>query len=95
MMRNFISLFFTLISLSFFAQKYTLQWNGTEVMDYGSEKLTFPKFSNSGYEAGNNNVYINIRNLSNGNRYQITNLIWEKVNAKDLYSIELLSLPTS
>lgn len=95
MMKNFISLFFTLISLSFFAQKYTLQWSGTEVMDYGSEKLTFPKFSNSGYEAGNNNVYINIRNLSNGNRYQITNLVWEKVNAKDLYSIELLSLPTS
>lgn len=92
-MRNFISLLFALLSVSVFAQKYSLKWGGTETADYGSVKITYPKFDGNGYEAGNNNVFANIRNLSNGGRYKITGLQWEKVSANELYDISPLSLP--
>ncbi len=75
------------------AQKVQISWEKPIIMDYGTEKKTFPKFSNEGYDADGSNIFINVKEKSNGGIYRIANLYWEAVPEKELYDLSYHALP--
>ena len=89
---------FTFIALSLFlslfnAQTIAIQWDGTKVMDYGTEKITLPFFKNEGFTYEEGTVYFYYSQEFKGQDQKVTNLVWEKVNQKDLFDISLYSIP--
>ncbi len=88
-----VFLFFN-FSAYFNAQKVTINWQGMETVDYGSEKKTYPKFVNEGYSIENGNVFINLKKeVSGSNSVKIENLQWRKVSNKDIYETEITAIP--
>ncbi|MEC5394247.1 type IX secretion system sortase PorU [Bergeyella sp. RCAD1439] len=93
-MRRELFFLAALFSASFLtAQKVDLVWNDTETVDYGSEKIVYPKFENKGYEASGLTVYLNHQIASNGKKYQIASLAWEEISPKELYGLSANELP--
>ena len=68
-------------------QKIHLNWQGTETVDYGFTKMTYPKFSNKGYSVEGGSVYVSLRNSSNGKGVKIDNLQWKTISRKDILDI--------
>lgn len=68
-------------------QKVNLNWQGTETVDYGFTKMTYPKFSNKGYSVEGGSVYVSLRNSSNGKGVKIDNLQWKTISRKDILDI--------
>lgn len=93
MRKSLLFLFFSLLCIQFHSQTISLNWEGSETVDYGLEKITYPKFSNSSYEAGDNTVYINYKAKANSTNYRITNLLWEKVSRKEIFGLIDAKLP--
>lgn len=85
------SLFFMIGSAS--AQSYKIEWSGTEVIDYGTSQVTIPAIKNEGlaYEEGSLFIRVNEKSANTGRT--VSNLIWEKVSAKDLYDLNPNNIP--
>lgn len=77
------------LSTGVYAQKVNLQWQGTETVDYGFEKRIYPKFSNEGYSVENGNVFINVKNKSNGSKVKVDKLQWTKLNSSDIFETDI------
>ncbi len=87
------TLLITLFSISIFSQNISVSWEGSETIDYGFEKKTYPKFNHPGYEADGNNVYINIKGKADHKKISVSNLQWEKISRKDLFDLNELQIP--
>lgn len=92
-MRNFISLFFLTAFTFVFSQSVTVNWSGSKTEDYGKFTLTYPFFTNKGYEIGNGTVNIIVSEKSNGQRFAVRDLKWQKIPANELYDLPQRLLP--
>lgn len=85
------SVFFT---VTFFAQNIRLNWEGFSTLDYGTEVVKVPFFTNEGFHSSDNTVFISLKKKSTGNDVSITNLDWEKVGQNQIYDLKAAELPT-
>ncbi|AZI66339.1 type IX secretion system sortase PorU [Kaistella daneshvariae] len=94
-MKRFI-LFFLFISsnIAVFAQTISVNWSGTTVLDYGTEKFTVPFLTGPGFYYENGSIAYRLTQPFTGTTKKITNLSWEKISAKELYDLQYYSLPT-
>lgn len=72
------------LSTGVYAQKITLQWQGTETVDYGFEKRIYPKFTNEGYSIENGSIFINVKNKTNGGKVKVDKMQWTKINTSGI-----------
>jgi len=64
-----------------------MKWQGSTLIDYGTEKIAVPFFSNQGFSYENGNVYYALDFKNSDKRYKAQNLKWEKVSQKDIFDI--------
>lgn len=86
----FINLFFMLS----FSQTTKIEWEGSTVQDFGSYRITLPFFKNSGFTFEEGGIYYRATEKNSGNK-KVVNYSWEKVEAKNLYEINIHQLPKS
>lgn len=79
------------ISILGYSQKITLDWNGHKEMDYGTEKLFYPFFTNNQYQIEGNSIYANI-NIKTGNQVSLDQFVWEVLPTKDIKDLKINSL---
>lgn len=93
-MKKILFLFFILCiaDLSWAQNSINLDWKGSTTLDYGTEALTIPFFTNEGYSYENGNIYFNITKNNSQERITAQNLKWEKVQKKELYQLNLFSI---
>jgi len=87
------SILFCLFFSLFNAQSVAIQWDGTKVIDYGTQKVTLPSFKNEGFTYEEGSVYLYFNQEYKDQEQIVSNLVWEKVNQKDLFDISLYSIP--
>lgn len=75
------------------AQSIRVTWDSSETIDYGTYRKTYPKSSAIGISFEGNNSVISYSGRSNGQKFQISNLNWEKVTDKELFDLNRLQLP--
>lgn len=80
-----------IISVSGYAQKITLNWDGYREMDYGTEKVTYPSFSNYSYQIESSSIYVNL-NVKTSNQVLLDQFEWEVLPAKDIRDLKINSL---
>ncbi|SHK44455.1 type IX secretion system sortase PorU [Epilithonimonas mollis] len=80
-----------LVSILGFSQKITLEWKGAKEMDYGSEKIVYPFFTNYNFLVEANSVYVNL-NIKTDNLLKIDQFQWEELSIKDTYDLNVHSL---
>ncbi|WP_379969143.1 type IX secretion system sortase PorU [Epilithonimonas sp. UC225_85] len=91
---KFYIVVFCFLSTLGLAQKISLTWDGYKEMDYGTEKLTYPFFSNYNYQVDANSIFANL-NIKTGNQLKIEQLVWEVLPAKDIKDLNINSLSSS
>ena len=90
----FSSIIFILASSALLeAQKIDIQWEAPKEYDLGDQKLLLPHFKNEGFSFSQNNIFIEIKQKSNGKQFKIDQHNWEKVADKDLHALLKYSLP--
>lgn len=94
MKRILKALLLSFISFTAYAQHINLNWQGSATIDYGTEKVNVPYFTNSGYNNEGREISITIENKNSTKRSKAQNLKWEKVGKKDLYDLDESSLPS-
>lgn len=93
-MKNFLALLFSIFLCSFVsAQTIVIQWDGSKVIDYGTSQITVPFFKNEGFSYENGSVFFRLSEKSSSVSQKIENLMWEKVNNKELYDLTSPTLP--
>lgn len=70
----------------FFGQNITLNWDGFKVIDYGTEQIKVPKFTNDGFSYENGTVIYSVNKVSN-QKLKAQNFVWEKITLAQLYDI--------
>lgn len=88
---KFYLLLFCIISTFGTAQKITLAWDGYKEMDYGTEKVTYPFFSNYHYQVDANSIFINL-NIKTTNQVEINQFVWEILPEKDIKDLKINSI---
>lgn len=87
-MKQKISLLFLLSFVStLWAQRITIEWDGSKIRDFGETKLNLPNFKNQGFSFSQNNIFITTKQQVGENQLKVSNPIWENVSAKDLFSL--------
>jgi len=74
-----------------FAQRINLNWEGTKEMDYGTEKITYPFFTNHSYLIDTNSIFINL-NIKTDNQIKLEQFQWEILPAKDVHGLKMNAL---
>lgn len=93
-MKQKISLLFLLGFVStFWAQRISIEWDGSKIRDYGDTKLNLPNFKNQGFSFSQNNIFITTRQQVGEKQLKVSNPVWENIPAKDLYEISKDLLP--
>lgn len=92
MKKTFLLSFFLLFGYCF-SQNVSLSWNGSTVMDFGTEKINVPFFSNENFSYESGNIYYTLSNKDSGKKLKAQNLKWEKIDPKELYSLDIHFLP--
>lgn len=93
-MIRIFSLFILLFGLSSVAaQTYNIEWKGTEIIDYGTEKITIPKINNPGFAYEEGTVFFRVPEKSKNVLREIKDLVWEKISSKDLLDIDAANVP--
>ena len=64
------------------AQKIDIQWEAPKEYDLGDQKLLLPHFKNDGFSFSQNNIFIEIKQKSNGKQFKIDQDVWQKVPDK-------------
>ncbi|ASE62187.1 type IX secretion system sortase PorU [Chryseobacterium indologenes] len=88
----------TLLSLialtsTLYAQRNTIEWNGSKIQDFGEIKLNLPNFKNEGFSFSQNNVFIATKQKIGEKQLKISDLIWENVSNQDLFELNGNNLP--
>lgn len=88
----------TLLSLiafasTFYAQRNTIEWNGSKIQDFGDTKINLPNFKNEGFSFSQNNVFIVTKQKIGEKQLKISDLAWENVSNQDLFELDKGSLP--
>ncbi|SMO76203.1 Peptidase family C25 [Chryseobacterium rhizoplanae] len=88
----------TLLSLiafasTLYAQRNTIEWNGSKIQDFGDTKLNLPNFKNEGFSFSQNNVFIVTKQKIGEKQLKISDLVWENVPAQDLFELDKGRLP--
>ncbi|KFF75543.1 hypothetical protein HX13_05265 [Chryseobacterium sp. P1-3] len=88
----------TLLSLiafasTLYAQRNTIEWNGSKIQDFGDTKLNLPIFKNEGFSFSQNNVFIVTKQKIGEKQLKVSDLAWESVSNRDLFELEKSTLP--
>ncbi|WP_300691304.1 type IX secretion system sortase PorU [Chryseobacterium sp.] len=88
----------TLLSLiafasTLYAQRNTIEWNGSKIQDFGETKINLPIFKNEGFSFSQNNVFIVTKQKIGEKQLKISDLSWENVSNQDLFELDKGSLP--
>lgn len=76
------------------AQRYSINWQESNTLDYGIKTIEYPFFTNNGYQPEANSVYIYQKiNAEQWKNLTVKNLVWEKISAKELYDLDENLLP--
>lgn len=86
-------LYFGFFCLQSFAQSFNIQWKGNTVIDYGTEKITVPFFTNDNFAYENGNVYFRYSKKADGDTYAISDLSWQPVAKSEIYDLHEDFLP--
>ncbi|WP_312901290.1 type IX secretion system sortase PorU [Chryseobacterium taichungense] len=93
-MKQKISLLFLLRFVStLWAQRITIEWDGSKIRDYGDTKLNLPNFKNQGFSFSQNNIFITTKQQVGEKQVKVSNPVWENVSGKDLFEISKDLLP--
>ena len=88
---KFYILTFFVLFINGFSQQISLNWEGYKELDYGSEKISYPFFTNYNYQVETNSVFVNL-NVKTGNQVQLDQFVWELLPAKDVKDLKINSL---
>jgi hypothetical protein len=91
---KFYILAFCVFSVFGYAQKISLAWEGYKEMDYGTEKLVYPFFSNYNYQVDSNTIYVNF-NIKTKNQVKLDQFEWQELAIKDVKDLRISSLSAS
>lgn len=91
---KFYILLFCIFSVFGYAQKISLAWDGYKEMDYGSEKLVYPFFSNYNFLVDSNTIFANF-NFKTTNQIKLDQFEWQELAAKDIKDLRISSLSAS
>lgn len=91
---KFYILTFCVFSIFGHAQKISLVWDGYKEMDYGTEKVTYPFFSNHNYQVEANSISANL-NIKTGNQITLDQFVWEVLPDKDIKDIKINSITSA
>lgn len=88
----------TLLSLiafasTLYAQRNTIEWNGSKIQDFGDTKLNLPNFKNDGFSFNQNNVFIVTKQKIGEKELKISDLAWDGVSNQELYELDKGGLP--
>ncbi|WP_294328965.1 type IX secretion system sortase PorU [uncultured Chryseobacterium sp.] len=88
----------TLLSLiafvsTLYAQRNTIEWNGSKIQDFGDTKLNLPNFKNEGFSFSQNNVFIVTKQKIGEKELKVSDLAWDGVSNQDLFELDKGSLP--
>ncbi len=88
----------TLLSLIAFtsilyAQKNTIEWDGSKIQDFGDSKLNLPNFKNGGFSFSQNNIFIVTKQKIGEKELKISDLAWDGVSNQDLFELDKGGLP--
>ncbi|MCQ9638862.1 type IX secretion system sortase PorU [Chryseobacterium sp. WG14] len=93
-MRQKITILFLFSFVSvLWAQRNTIEWEGSKIQDFGDTKLILPNFKNDGFSFSQNNVFIITKQKIGEKQLRVSDLIWENVSNKDLFELDKGSLP--
>lgn len=93
-MRQKITLLFLISFVStLWAQRNTIEWDGSKIQDFGDTKLNLPNFKNEGFSFSQNNVFIITKQKIGEKQLKVSDLVWENVSNKELYDLDRGSLP--
>lgn len=86
-MKQKISLLFLLSFVSLvWAQRISIEWDGSRVRDYGDTKLNLPNFKNQGFSFSQNNIFITTKQQVGEKQLKVSNPVWENISARDLFT---------
>lgn len=93
-MRLKTTLFFLFAFISTtWAQRISIEWNGSKIEDFGDVKKNLPTFKNEGFSYNQNSVFILYKQKIGESQVKVSNLIWETVSNNDLFDISKNLLP--
>lgn len=93
-MKRILTLVLLLTFYSFyFSQTIKIEWEGKDVIDFGTSKVTVPFFKNNGFHYEEGSVYYRTSQKNEGADRAVTNLTWTKITAKELYDLNQYALP--
>lgn len=93
-MRQKITILFLFSFVSaLWAQRNTIEWDGSKIQDFGDTKLILPNFKNDGFSFSQNNIFIITKQKIGEKQLRVSDLIWENVSNKDLFELDKGSLP--
>ena len=75
------------------AQRVSIEWDGSRIRDYGDTKLNLPNFKNQGFSFSQNNIFYTTKQQVGEKQLAVSNPVWENVSGKDLYEISKDLLP--
>jgi len=74
-----------------FSQKISLNWEGSKEMDYGTEKITYPYFTNHNYLIDANSIFVNL-NVKTDNQLMVDQFQWQELSNKDIHDLKINSI---
>ena len=91
---KFYILIFCTISFFGYSQKIVLAWDSYKEVDYGTEKVTFPSFSNYHFQVESNSVSANF-NIKSENQVKLDQFVWEIIPQKDIKDLKINSITST
>ncbi len=91
---KFYILAFYVFSVFGYAQKINLAWEGYKEMDYGTEKLIYPFFTNYSYQVDSKTIFVNF-NIKTSNEVKLDQFEWQELASKDVKDLRVSSLSAS
>ena len=87
----------TLLSLiafasTLYAQRNTIEWNGSKIQDFGDTKLNLPNFNNEGFSFSQNNVFIVTKQKIGEKQLKVSDMVWDGVSNQDLFELDKSNL---
>lgn len=93
-MKQKITLLFLISFVSMlYAQRTTIEWGGSKILDFGDTKLNLPNFKNEGFSFSQNNIFIQTKQKIGEKQLKVSNPVWETVSTKELYDMNKDLLP--
>ncbi|MFC6269042.1 type IX secretion system sortase PorU [Frigoriflavimonas asaccharolytica] len=87
MIRLYTFLFLLVFNSFYFSQRVNIQWDGSQIHDFGVAKMNLPHFTNEGFSFDQNNIFINIKQNVPEKNLKIDNIQWDNITGKDLYDL--------